>query len=625
MVETFDEEILSLTFTGDWALSTKSPHSGANCYKSATITGSGSSSTQINVTVPANGYGLSFWYRISSQVNHGKFSFYVDDVISFDGVSGINGWIQYGTILTAGEHVLKWTYTKDTSDAAGEDAVYIDDIGLMDIVPTTCIADTVREVYLPIQVSFIAETKRIICIESSISVDTKRNVNKSIAFSAETNRRLSSILTSSNALKSISIAMEAKTLSDTFSIETIKPMNIGDAVRGTLLGYDYQFLVEETSQSDDVQKITGMYDLDLLLCTPLTVTETDENSAKATTGKLAKALGLSASINIDDFNPSTNLATVGATYKNIVSSLFGWTSSLPQRQVNVFIRANTLYAIQRGKESSNVAIGEKHTRPQINRKIIRSMWAGTAGSKSISTSVVISPIPFSGSIQFGDQSASYANGLLVSEAHAGTITSYSYSNQYISHKSTISPKAKIETDYDYGGTGSGYTLAVETETTTTLDDSGSVSGTSVKVTRHVPIGNDWWGTSVEEDGVPTGSSISKGKPGGKASLYCIDASNRSLGSTYNDGNDDGTGLSGNSLIDTNFPVSDLTTLRKLTAAIEWLNGKIEEHVAMDVYEQEKIDFDKTITYAGNIYYLEKNTITQTPREIKQSIEIVRWY
>jgi len=621
MLETFDEESLALTFTGDWALSTKSPHSGKNCYKSAVLSMGQKSSTEITYTPGVNGALLWFYGRISIAADD-KVRFYLDGTQWGDIQSGEQPWQPYTVELKAGTtHTFKWEYTKVGNNSLGDNALYIDDIHIEEFMTGDFLVDTKRIVKLA-SAEFNTDTKRTVDASVLFSSETKRIIAKKFEFSAETKRITATVLGGTTL---ISISIEAKTLSDTFSIETVKPLNIGAAVRGTLLGYDYQFLVEQTDQTEDIQKITGMYNMDLLLFTPLTTNKVDTNSAEREIKQVATAIGLSASVNIDDFNPSTNLSTVGATYKNIVSSLFGWTSSLPQRQVNVFIRANTLYAIQRGKESGTVEIGGKHTRPHITRKIIRSMWAGTAGSKSVSTSVVISPIPFTGSIQFGDQTASYAGGLLVSEAHAGTITSYSYSNQYISHKSTISPKAKIETDYDYGGTGSGYTLAVETETTTTLDDSGSVSGTSVKVTRHVPIGNDWWGTSVEEDGEPTGASISKGKPGGKTSLYCIDASNRSLGSTYNDGNDDGTGLNGNSLIDTNFPVSDLTTLRKLTAAIEWLNGKIEEHVAMDVYEQEKIDFDKTITYAGNIYYLEKNTITQTPKEIKQSIEIVRWY
>jgi hypothetical protein len=252
------------------------------------------------------------------------------------------------------------------------------------------------------------------------------------------------------------------------------------------------------------------------------------------------------------------------------------------------------------------------------------MWAGTKTSNI--SSVISKPIPFSGTIVFGDQSASYAGGLLIAEVHTvngeSETTYYGYSGQYLVKKSMSSSKATIETNYDYASTGNDYILSVETATTTNLDSSGGEASKTITITRHVPIGNGWWGTTVQVDDETVASSMSKGKPGGKASLYCVDESNRSMGSGYSE--NPGQTLPGLATIDTNFPVSDDSTLIALTAAIEWLNGKTEEHVIMDIFDQPIVDFIKTVTFNRNIYYLEKNTITQDSRGVKQSIDIVRW-
>ena len=56
-----------------------------------------------------------------------------------------------------------------------------------------------------------------------------------------------------------------------------------------------------------------------------------------------------------------------------------------------------------------------------------------------------------------------------------------------------------------------------------------------------------------------------------------------------------------------------------------MDGKIEERVTMDVYLDTVVDFSRTITWCGNVYYLERNLIAQSPKEIKQTVEMVRWF
>lgn len=47
---------------------------------------------------------------------------------------------------------------------------------------------------------------------------------------------------------------------------------------------------------------------------------------------------------------------------------------------------------------------------------------------------------------------------------------------------------------------------------------------------------------------------------------------------------------------------------------------------MDIWQYPHlIDFTDRIRYEGHDYYLESNRVIRTPTELKQTIEIVRWY
>jgi hypothetical protein len=626
MFENFEGKNLTLNFTGDWSVSPVSPYAGTKCYKSKSIATGETSSCELIYTAGSNGGYCEFLARVSSK-NLDNFVFTLDGAQALQPLSGEVAWTQFACGFAPGQHVLRWSYTKASGSAAGEDAVYIDNVNVFNLKTVDFMADTLRITHKDVSSLFFVKTLRAVHKSVSLKIGTKRIVAASTAFKSEMVRRLPVVLSpvmaqkSPTGIKSIAITIAAKTISDTFAVETVKPLNINDAVQGNILDFEYSFLVEASRQTEDVQSITGMYDVDLLLCTPISYSVPNASGASRHAEAIADALGKSAVVSIDDFQSSADLSTAGATYKNIISSLFGWTSSLPQRQINVFLRRDKFYVIQRGRELGNIEIKAPHTRPEIARKIIRSMWSGNGSDTS--TSVVVSPIPFSGSIEFGDQSAAYAGGLLVSESHGDEVTTYSYSNGCVSRKTRSGSKSTSTTVYDYAHTSNDTILGMETETI--MDLTTTPPTKSVRVTRHVAIGHGFYGTTVEADGEPVGASMGQGKPGGKASIFCINEANRSMGSEYSSGSV-GKKLPGSSLIDTNFPVVGESTLRMLTEAIEWLNGKIEERIIMDVFAMDSIiDFTKTVTFDGNIYFLEKNTIIQDPKTNKQSIELVRWY
>lgn len=199
-------------------------------------------------------------------------------------------------------------------------------------------------------------------------------------------------------ITAVDITLSERTLSDNFTFQTAKPVNINDHVQGSLLDYHFNFLVEETTQTDLITEVKGRYSQDDLLYTwflidsaAITVagTEYEVPGGRIEKGKhgsvvllypkaieiitrVAEYFGLTPDVKIDDFTPSNLQGDEMITYHDLLNSVFGWTSKVPQRQVNVFIRGGTLHCIQRGKEDSVFDITNlPHSRPTINRKFNR--------------------------------------------------------------------------------------------------------------------------------------------------------------------------------------------------------------------------------------------------------------
>ena len=128
-----------------------------------------------------------------------------------------------------------------------------------------------------------------------------------------------------------------------------------------------------------------------------------------------------------------------------------------------------------------------------------------------------------------------------------------------------------------------------------------------------------------------GSTLSQGKPGGKASRFTVEQSNLSLGSSYSRDEEDAPFTS---LIDTEFPVKGEAYLKELTQAILWLNRKTHEIVTLEDFANicdgvpdvgHIVDFTERIRFEGQEYFLQSNAVELTPRSLKQTIKMTRWY
>jgi hypothetical protein len=83
----------------------------------------------LNTTVTGPGT-LSFWCKVSSQTNSDYLSFSVNGTNKLV-LSGEMDWEQHSFYLPAGQLNLSWTYAKDGSGSAGQDAAWLDQVSFV--------------------------------------------------------------------------------------------------------------------------------------------------------------------------------------------------------------------------------------------------------------------------------------------------------------------------------------------------------------------------------------------------------------------------------------------------------------------------------------------------------------
>lgn len=509
-------------------------------------------------------------------------------------------------------------------------------------------ADTLRDIRIVKQITTTGDTQRRIGRCDVALGDTKRRLIRQSRILADTKVEIPHTLTyaefKERGIHSFSVTLGELSLSDNIQLETVNPLPLGACVEGRVMDYAFRFLVEETSQRGIVQSVKGTHSKDTLLYTPIHI-YVERAKVSRYAAEIASALGLRLHRLTDDFIPSQNFEGSGMTYHDFISALFGWTAKLPQRQINVFIRGDMLHIIQRGMEESVIDITHwPHAQPTVERKLLRSVWhsANNNHESGAHNEEDTAPVPFTGTISFKEISRTYSNGFLVRETNENGYSTYSYDGEYLAEKRTHNVDGSTSrTDYAYAMTGRDVYLFKEWERTTEAvndgkkhteydwEDWSNEKGTE-RITYHAPLGYGWYATTVYVDGALEGSSLSQGKPGGKASQFTVEQSNLSLGASY--ASDDELPYS--SLIDTEFPVVGADYLRMLTREIEWLNRKTQETVTVEIRARIQngvpdidhiVDFTERIRFEGHEYFLQSNTVELTPRLLRQTIKMVRWY
>ncbi len=120
---------LSWTSSGDarWFVQSAVTRDGLAAAQSGAITDNQSS--VLTAAMPGPGT-LNFWWKVSSEANHDLVTVSVNGVVAA-AISGSTDWRQQTVYLGAGPQTVQWTYSKDASGSAGQDAGWLDLVSYM--------------------------------------------------------------------------------------------------------------------------------------------------------------------------------------------------------------------------------------------------------------------------------------------------------------------------------------------------------------------------------------------------------------------------------------------------------------------------------------------------------------
>ncbi len=107
-----------------WYVTTQDPFEGVYCVKSPQLFDNQSSSLWLDCTVERENE-FSFYYKVSSEFSFDWLNFYLDDELLYRW-SGEEDWTRAAFVIPAGEHQLRWEYTKDAAASEGQDCAWID-------------------------------------------------------------------------------------------------------------------------------------------------------------------------------------------------------------------------------------------------------------------------------------------------------------------------------------------------------------------------------------------------------------------------------------------------------------------------------------------------------------------
>jgi hypothetical protein len=477
------------------------------------------------------------------------------------------------------------------------------------------------------------DLKRSVYIKESFIFDLKLSVYKTISEKYDTKRIIPYSLDNMR-IQSVTLSLQENTLTDHMIFDVAGELHPFDVMRGTFMDFHYRFTIDSTSQQELIQTCNSMYDFDDILTryykySIQSAVAGGVIKASMHAEKIAAALGLTPVCKFDDFQPENNYNLTDVTYSNLVSSIFGWTTRLSRRQINIFMRGDKLYFLQRGNEPNAVDItGIPHSRPTIQREIVRSIDRINIPPQGIGLQAAINlyvdPNFFDG--QVGD--TNYSGGLATgSESHGNSIKyEYNGDKQVSDKKVQNSDGSTVEIHYEYSNTDGGSFLKEQTETRT--DKKGK---TETTVTTYDYIGNGYLSTTKsDEEGNYIGSSLTKGGGNGAVISCEVNDVQSALGAQWNDGGDD----TGGNKTEIGWPVRDYATMEKILSEICWIYHSIKEQVTVDIQcrvvnsvpeYKHIIDFTDKIVLDGNTYYLQSNTVKLDTKSLTQSLQLVRWY
>lgn len=480
-----------------------------------------------------------------------------------------------------------------------------------------------------------------------LHADAVRNIQRSIIVHADAVRNIPYMITNwtNSGTQSITLTLAEKTLSDTFRLVARSAMSISSTIEGQILDFPFRFKIESISFSGILRTFGGMYDVDALLYAPIkyTISNAEKSTYRAkitnetygtagvVTGATAQTIaqkccagiGKTAVCNFDDFYPTSAQSETVTNYQSVLTGVFAWTSQVPRRQINVFIRGDNVYFLQRGKEASVIDLDDfPHTTPMYEQSIVRTMWAREAD-------FVNNNGGFSSADNWGDwYIQSISNPNINQGGHGSTPPEVTTGadglvERTVEHVDNAEGELVITTDYEYTDTGRSKFLT--REITTTRQNGEVIESRTID---HYPLENGQrYSVGRDADG-NTSSGLGTYPYADSMNKYADEVWQLTRGGHWVTNN-------GDTMQDSNaFPVNDRDTVADIYNELRWMNRKTMERVSLQVIgtvengESQDVthifDFDTRYTLDGAEYFLVSNTVSWTPREFVQSLQLVRW-
>lgn len=514
--------------------------------------------------------------------------------------------------------------------------------------------DPLENITTPVEFIINNDTRREALYFVNAHFDTRRNLPRKIILPEDVSSGVIQGL-EGEAVQSFEVAINAQQLTDQIRIVEASQENridVNMGISGQFYDYDYNLLVESVSRSGILNNCSCMYNMDELLYTPAAYEVEgekvyDENSAysygwlyhegapslylegqdidpdgqtekpfrmlamaSGHVRKIAENMHLNLVMRFDDFRSTMEIKQKNVPYADLISNLFGWTSRIPHKLINAYIRGNTLYVIQRGREGRTRDISDtKHTRPIVRREIVRMTW-GAEEDTEIESKYVDIP--------------TYVHEPVPLKHPGGKKAEYSYDDGLVSQSVTHNEDGSVTTvDYSYMDLGSGRKFLCSEHSVTMMNN----NLLSEKTIEHTPLGNGQEHIAAyDSDGADIGGAIGKSMGDDKPSQWAERRENVYISNIWKALVRRGGTLEGNPLIDPSFPVCGDEKLEELTAAVKWLNRSIRETVTLDVYDYPHIlTLDDTVQLDGKQYYVQSNVALRNARIVnKQSLTLVRW-
>ena len=461
-------------------------------------------------------------------------------------------------------------------------------------------------------------------------------------------------------IQSIDLTLAEQQITDQVTFTGIIPFDVDDFVNGQYFDYEYSMSIESVTKSGILFTCHCCSDADELLYTLLNykipevddkykvwhdantaldktnTTKTydsegnDSEGASATAASehlwdIGRGLSLRLTARFTDFLSTVDSTVAGVTYRDLIRSIFGWTARIPPLMINVFIRGDQLYVIQRGHEEHVIDISNaKITQPVFTRELVRTFWGETP---YINTEVRTVPTYTTTPVYEGIDKAKVQP--LASDTRQdsdGTTTiNYSYDADGMLIKTEeISPTSRTVTTHKYSTGANGNKFLVTEETTVYDLDGKQIDYRSVK---HSPTNYGQAavtaGNAQSENIVSTVKNVPYDE---RPTPYAVGQQLKALITEQSGSKRQERLVPGIVDFDTSFPIADEATLHQITLALQFLNRTEKETVTLSLYDYPHIiGFNDRIVLNDREYFLVSNRIYTTPRIFnQQNLTLVRW-